>query len=189
MVGKRKELYERELGHPISSVLEIGCGHGAWAEAWHSVGCDYTGIEYIPKIAEWARDRTKREIISGDFMDLVHVKSYDVAYFSQVLEHVGKPVPNHDSFTSFVRKLAHPKQYGFIQPPYHLRAYTPDSLKKIFETSGYKVVKSEGVRNDHRVFGQLNAPTNLNKIIYGVSELFGRSSLLVALAHTNTVLD
>jgi SAM-dependent methyltransferase len=195
-VGYRRSYYECLLEKPIRSVLEIGCGHGAWKAAWESQGVDYTGIEYLPEVAEWARNRTGGHIITGDFLEHKTDDTYDVIFCSQVLEHVGRPdlflqkaskladvihldVPNHSSATSDLRKLFHRTQYGFIQPNYHLRAYTPRSLRAVLERNGFDVVKSAPIRNDHPALGQLFDPSRINKMVYLASSLIQKQSLLV----------
>lgn len=196
MVPRRKKLYEKMLGREVRRVLEVGCGDGAWARGWVEAGCDYTGVEYLPELAESARERTGANIIAGEFTAL-DLPQFDVAYCSQVLEHVAEPiaflrkarqhaallhvdVPNHDSLAATGRKWLHKREYGFIQPPHHLRAYTARSLRAAMELAGFEVAYSAGLRNDDRVLGQLvAAPTLLNKIVYNASGLIGRGSLLV----------
>ena len=196
MVPRRKAVYEKMLGREVRSILEVGCGDAAWARAWLEAGCEYTGIEYLPDMAADARKRTGANILTGEFTSL-DLPQFDVAFCSQVLEHVEEPiaflskaprhcsllhvdVPNHDSLASTGRKLLHKREYGFIQPPHHLRAYTAKSLRAAMEMAGFEVSYGAGLRNDDPVLGQLvAAPTLLNKIIYNASGLIGRGSLLV----------
>lgn len=196
MVPRRKALYEKMLGREVLSVLEVGCGDGAWAPAWREAGCEYTGVEYLPEMAAEARQRTGANIIAGEFTAL-DLPQFDVLFCSQVLEHVAEPiaflrkarrhagllhvdVPNHDSLASTGRKWLHKREYGFIQPPHHLRAYTAKSLRSAMEMAGFDVRYCAGLRNDDKVLGQLvAAPTLLNKIMYNASGLIGRGSLLV----------
>ena len=196
MVSRRKALYEKLLGREVRRVLEVGCGDGAWAPAWREAGCEYTGVEYLPEMAADARKRTGANIITGEFTAL-DLPQFDVAFCSQVLEHVAEPiaflrkaqshagllhvdVPNHDSLASTGRKWLHKREYGFIQPPHHLRAYTAKSLRSAMEMAGFEIRYCAGLRNDDPVLGQLvAAPTLLNKIVYNASGLIGRGSLLV----------
>lgn len=196
MVPRRKRLYEKMLGREVRKVLEVGCGDAAWAPAWREAGCEYTGVEYLPELAHSARERTGARILTGEFTAL-DLEQFDVAYCSQVLEHVAEPiaflekarrhcgllhvdVPNHDSLVSTGRKLFHKREYGFIQPPHHLRAYTSRSLRAAMEMAGFEIRYSGGLRNDDPVLGQLVAtPTFLHKLMYNASGLVGRGSLLV----------
>jgi len=199
MVRARSALYERLLGRPVKKVLEIGCGDGAWAKAWIEYGCDYTGIEYLPKVAAATRRRTGANILSGDFVDLTVLGPFDVGFCSQVLEHVTLPVPflrkarqicslvhidvpNHDSFVSGIRKAMHPREYGFIQPPHHLRAYNAASLSYAMRLAGLDIEQCRAVRNDHSVLGQLHARISpAQRAVYAVGDAFRAGSLLVGL--------
>lgn len=198
MVPRRKKLYEKMLGREVKSVLEIGVGDAAWAPAWREAGCDYTGVEYVPELAQSAQERTGARILAGEFTSL-DLPQFDVAYCSQVLEHVTEPVaflkkarrhcallhvdvPNHDSVVSTGRKLFHKREYGFIQSPHHLRAYTARSLRTAMELAGFDVRYTAGLRNDDAVLGQLIlAPSFLQKVLYNASALVGRGSLLVVI--------
>jgi SAM-dependent methyltransferase len=199
VVRARKTLYEGILGRPVRKVLEIGCGDGAWARAWLEEGCEYTGIEYLPKVAEDTRRRTGANILSGDFVDINNIGPFDVGFCSQVLEHVTSAipflrrageicsmvhidVPNHDSLVSAVRKAVHPRQYGFIQPPHHLRAYNVASLSRAMNLAGLKVERCKPMRNDDPVLGQVHGHvTPANRIVYALGDMFKAGSLLVGI--------
>jgi SAM-dependent methyltransferase len=198
-VPLRKRYYERILGRPVKRVLEIGCGHAAWAGAWQELGCDYVGVEYEPEVAAEARALTGAEIVGGNFTRVDIQGVFDVIFLSQVLEHVGNPieflgkarslgalihvdVPNHASVMSLLRMIAHPREYGFIQPPHHLLAYTPKSLRKLFVHCGFRPVEIKPFRNNHKIFGQLAKPGVLSRLIYAISDVMGRGSLLVGVA-------
>lgn len=202
MAARRKALYEKLLGRPVKSILEIGCGLGTWAHAWRDLGCEYTGIEYVAKAADAARERTGARIIAGEFTEVSN-GHYDVAFCSQVVEHVALPtpffakarqsadllhvdVPNQDSLAATFRKLFSRSEYGAIQPPHHLRAYTKGSLRTTLERNGFQVELCRGFRNDHAVFGQLSPSRALiHQAVYTAAEAAGRGSLLVALALSN----
>lgn len=199
MVGQRKQVYEQHLGRELRSVIEVGCGTGAWAQAWQDVGCSWLGIELIPEVAQTARDRTGATVLTGDFVSIEAIPKADVLFCSQVLEHVASPVPflhrarevaglihidvpNQQSLIATARRLLGATDYGFIQRPFHLRAYNADSLRYAMSVAGFDIRVCRGVANDHAVFGQLSARRELrHRIAYRAAEAVGRGSLLMAI--------
>jgi SAM-dependent methyltransferase len=79
------------LRRPIESVLDVGCGEGAWFKHLRVLRrrAHYTGIE----ASEYAVERfgTERNIRKGTFGDLRSVRStYDLVVCSDVLHYVGE---------------------------------------------------------------------------------------------------
>ena len=123
-------------------------------------------------------------------------------FASQVFEHVLEPdiflkkvkdlapggllhfdVPNHQSLIALARKFVSKTEYGFIQPPYHMIAYTPDVLRQRLVKNGFDDVQTWQLPNDDKTWGQLtNNSGLLNWTSYRVSQLLQRGSLLTALA-------
>jgi SAM-dependent methyltransferase len=202
IVEARLKYYENLLGRPLESILEVGCGTAAMAPTWNRLGIKYLGVEFIESVAAEARNRTRSEIVVGDFTRIEFDQKFDVVIASQVFEHIGQPakfliklrevaelvhldVPNQDSLISQIRKKIHKRDFGFLQPPHHLRAYSPASLRHALEANGFAVILCQAFRNDDQTFGQiLIQSTILNKILYFTSHLIGRGSLLVAIARS-----
>jgi len=203
IVPKRKAAYEKALGHPMSSILEIGCGVGAYATAYGEVGVTYRAIEIDADIAKHARENTHADIEVGDFMTIDDDRTYDVIFASQVFEHIATPhkflkktmsaltpngilhldVPNHGSLTSQVRKLVGKRDFGFIQPPHHMYAYTSYSLKRVLEMNDFTKITIKQYRNDDAVWGQLFHETDVkSKVLYAAAGALGMGSLLTAIA-------
>ncbi len=201
ILPQRIAAYERLLGRPLKSIIEVGCATGAYARAYDELGIAYTGVEFEREIAQKARERTQMNIIHANFMDLSFTQNFDVFFCSQVLEHVPNPadflaraasicgdglihvdVPNHNGLTSQIRKLIHPTEYGFIQPPHHMIAYNPKALAKLYARCGLKTIQCAALPNDDAIWGQLIvSPSGANKIIYRIANLLNAGSLLSAL--------
>lgn len=207
ILPKRIKEYEKLLGRPLRSVIEVGCATGAYARAFDECGIAYIGIEIEDDIAEKARERTGLNIIGGNFMDQKFDQEFDLFFCSQVLEHVPDPsafikhaisicgngllhidVPNHDSLTANIRKIYHPTQYGFIQPAYHMMAYNKSSLNNLLNRCGLDVIDCHAVSNDDPIWGQLVArASGVDKILYFAAAAINAGSVLMAIGKPNAM--
>ncbi len=138
------------------SVLEIGCGKGAFAKKIKTI--KYTGLESSNSAIKMA-EREGIHVLNESIQE--HAKnyqeSYDIVCFSQVLEHVSglydflrssiscvKPggylivsVPSADSFISLtVNNILN-------TPPHHITWWTDKSLHSISDIFGIELVKLE----------------------------------------------
>jgi hypothetical protein len=191
------------IGRPVKKLLEVGPGSGAYAKAYTDHGIEYVGIEIENEIGEQTRSITGLDIRVGDFVSEASLDSdYDVVFASQVFEHILAPklflsrvnqvsakgllhmdVPNHGSLVSRARKIYSKSEYGFIQPPYHMLAYTKPSLSRLLEREGFKDVSVLPYCNDHPVWGQLLYESSLaTKLIYRLGQITMLGSLLTAVA-------
>jgi SAM-dependent methyltransferase len=122
-------------------VLEIGCGHGAFANKLDAA--DYTGLEFSPAAVAQARQAgvdVRQQSIEEHAP--THVGYYDVACSYQVLEHTPHP---HDFVASMARCtrsggqliLSVPSEDGFFGaaindflnlPPHHLTRWSDRAL-------------------------------------------------------------
>ena len=200
IIPRRLAEYERLLGRPVRSILEIGCATGAYASAYRELGIEYVGLELEASLAQLAKERTGADIRQGNFIDVDFSENFDVLFASQVLEHVTLPdkflgkskviaknglvhidVPNHNSLTATIRKIIPNKDYGFIQPPYHLIAYNYNSLSALAKKIGIEPVILCAMRNDDPVWGQLAGhPSLLNRIMFATSGFLNMGSLLTS---------
>lgn len=194
--------YKKRLASPCKRILEIGCGTGAYAKAFDELGIQYTAVELDPEIAKFARQNTQSNIVNLDFTKFECEERFDVVFASQVFEHILEPdiclkkvkdlapggllhfdVPNHQSLIALLRKFMSKTEYGFIQPPYHMIAYTPDVLSQRLQKNGFRDIQTWQLPNDHKTWGQLTANSGfLSWISYRVAQLMQRGSLLTAIA-------
>lgn len=202
-VKRLLSFYHQRLGLTPRNVLEIGCGTGQFFRAWSESGIAWTGVEASPRMLRFCIERNKPVIDAGS-LGTLSSGSYDLIYFSQVLEHILDPndfldqvgdllapsglvhldVPNHDSILSRLRRFnPFSKDYGFIQPPHHLIAYRRKSLVSLMNRWEFEVVEIGGYPNSHKLFGQLLCdPHPIHRLIMAVESLVGTGSLLVCLA-------
>lgn len=141
---------------PTDSVLEIGCGKGAFARLV-SARC-YVGLELSRRAVEMGRDAgldIRCEAVEAHAED--HAAAYDLVCAFQVLEHVAQPgaflraaaacvrpegllvisVPSADSFLSEVVNGA------LNLPPHHVTRWSDRALRGIAEPLNLELVALE----------------------------------------------
>lgn len=167
--GARADFISELEDNPDAKILEIGCSNGntgALALSMNKCG-SYIGIEMHEAAALNAREKISQVII-GDIerIDLpFEDASFDVLILSEVLEHLVDPWKVLRQLHRFMK----PGSLVFASSPNvshyriilmllkgewnltddgimdrtHLRWFTPKTFAKMFEDSGYKVLKLE----------------------------------------------
>ncbi len=155
-----------------SSVLELGCGAGGTGRAVIAAGKagHYTGVELDPKAAALAR-ASFSEVIEGNVeaLDLSRLEGrFDALIASEVLEHLIDPQatvaklarclkPGAEVYASspnishwhVIRNLLRGRfeyeEVGLMDRT-HLRWFTPQSFRTMFESAGIEVLSVEPIR-------------------------------------------
>ena len=198
---RRVVIYENFLNKKCEKILEVGCGPGVFSEPMKKINIDWRGIEINPFWIDFGKKNNLP--ISNENIQDIKTK-FDVVCAHQVIEHIEDPViflenirnslkkggvlhlelPNHNSFTSKLRRLS-PKisyDYGFIQPPMHMRAYTKNSISYIVENNGFKIEKIFILSNNDKTWGQVRNYSLFQKIFFDLTGVFKQGSLIVLLA-------
>lgn len=200
----RIPVFERELGRKLRRVCEIGCANGVGYFPFRDRGIEWLGLDTNPR---WVRHGAERGI-PVEAIDLEQVEgSFDLIYAQQVLEHIDEPlpfltmirkklapgglahmaVPNHAAFTAIKRRLIpqlSPMDYGFIQYPYHLRAYNKRSLRTLFERAGFENPQVRVINHIDLRWGEWDAHSAplLNRLVFGTGGALGLGTLLFGVA-------
>lgn len=150
------------------SFFDVGCGEGFTAnyflqKGWKVEACDFSsyGVEkHNPEILP--------NFIQGNIYKILDEKikkgfNYDLINLSNVLEHVTDPieliyslkkimnkksllrisVPNdYSAFQEFLMQNKSIDKETWFSPPDHLNYFTKESLYRLFESSGFSVIKS-----------------------------------------------
>ncbi|MFH1544807.1 MAG: class I SAM-dependent methyltransferase [archaeon] len=168
----RKEFELIKFISPGQKVLDVGCADGTLGQKIKSeFGNVIVGIEVSKKMGKEARKKLDAVVI-GDVEEInLNLKKnyFDVVVLADILEHLKQPegvikklnpflksdgtiivsVPNVANI--FVRlKLLFGKfdyEKSGIMDETHLRWFTLKSLKEMMERNGFKVEKTEGIRN------------------------------------------
>jgi 2-polyprenyl-3-methyl-5-hydroxy-6-metoxy-1,4-benzoquinol methylase len=169
--GARLDFLDLLPHNPAARILEIGCGFGGTGKLALAKGkCGtYIGIEISRKAAERARENITRVYIDNvETMALpFEVGSFDALIISEVLEHLTDPWATLARLAPLLRDGAvvlasspNISHYGVIRSLIrgewtltdvgvmdrtHLRWFTPESYRQMFEGAGFKVVSTQAV--------------------------------------------
>jgi len=198
--SKRATFYKSLLNYKLKNILEIGCGPGVFYNAFKKESIEWTGIDINPY---WKKFGEENGIpISNNSVNTLSQK-YDVIIAYQVIEHVENPLlfikqiisklkpggivqlelPNQNSLSSRIRRLS-PRfsyDYGFIQPPMHLRAYQIKTIKSLFEKVNLETKKVFACSNTDKLWGQVRKYSLSQKVFYSLSGKIGLGSLIIAI--------
>jgi len=98
------------------SLLDIGCGTGIFLKLAQQAGFDVTGLELNSTLANKVREKTKAEVIVGDFMSAgLDGRLFDVITLLDLIEHL----PNPLSALKRCHKLLKPGGYIVVYTPNH----------------------------------------------------------------------
>ena len=198
---KRKKIYEGLLNNNISKILEVGCGPGVFYKPWTDLNIQWTGIDINPY---WKEFGEKNKVpISNKSLDKIN-DQFDVVTAHQVIEHVEDPLmfmksiqrllkpggiihlelPNQNSLTARLRKISSSfsNDYGFIQPPMHLRAYCDKTIKYLFNSLGLESKMIFVCGNTDNIWGQVREYNLAKSFFYNFSAKIGMGSLLIGIA-------
>jgi len=141
-------------------LLDIGCSVGSMLEAANKY-FDSLGID----VAEWSlEDARKRNlnVLNGTLEDINFEKeTFDVVTFTEVIEHIHDPV----SFLKEVNRVLKPQgiiyittgnidgwrarrdghKWYYLTPQYHIYFFSPKTIRKILEQSGFEVLEVGGL--------------------------------------------
>jgi len=163
----------------IKSILDIGCGQGAFLKlVKEKTGAETWGIEMVIEVAKKAKEQADN-ILAGKVEDMVNLlpnNYFDCITFNDVLEHLLEPIvvlrnikpkltekgiiiatiPNvryiKNLYDLVIKRDWEYKDAGILDRT-HLRFFTKNSMKKMFEKAGYKLNKQEGInKNSSLIF-------------------------------------
>lgn len=153
-----------------SKILEVGCGEGNFGAALKKEGVEVWGIEYAAQEATVAESKLDK-VFAGDIMlhlDQLPDHYFDVIVCNDVLEHLIDPytvlekfkskltaagivvssIPNirfFRTFYDFVFKKNWDYTDNGIMDKTHYRFFTINSIRKMYEGLGYRIVTHEGI--------------------------------------------
>jgi 2-polyprenyl-3-methyl-5-hydroxy-6-metoxy-1,4-benzoquinol methylase len=179
---KRVNLVKR-FTHAKGKVLEIGCSNGTMLDIFAKDGWETWGVEPSEN-AEYAIDKGHK-VMQTVFEKVNFQTKFDLIIMNHTLEHIENPlvvlkkaydllekdgiilidVPNFDSLSSNISG----KYWQHLLPLEHNFQFTKESLTKLFEKTGFKVIRWESRSG---IFEFADPLKELNDSLLGLKKRF-----------------
>jgi SAM-dependent methyltransferase len=145
-------------GSSRGTLLDFGCGDGAYLRHMRSLGWRVAGFEQDPRAAQVARETLGEDCIHLDLADAKAAApdGYDVITLSHVIEHLLDPIATLIDCAACLRPggklvIATPntesrghRHFGrnwlHLDPPRHINLFNAGSLTEVTRRAGFRVV-------------------------------------------------
>ena len=154
---RKKKLMERFTGKTAGSILDVGCGTGAFLHTMKQAGWEVTGLEPDENAAKKAKELYGIEPMKADEIYNLSPATFDAITMWHVLEHVHdlhgymkklksllKPggklfiaVPNYTSYDAAKYK----QFWAAYDVPRHIYHFTKSGMEKLMNTENWKMKK------------------------------------------------
>ena len=151
--------YFRPFLDKKKNILDIGSGTGVSCILLEKKGYNVTGVDPDPKNAELINSKLKKgKCINSYFEDLKIENKIDVVWLTHVIEHLEQPdillekckewIGPEGIICIAVPDCGNPNMLNHsLNNPYHIYHFTKNSLKRLFEKSGYDVIQCDSLSN------------------------------------------
>ncbi len=153
---KKRNMIKKVTGKSVGSILDVGCGTGAFLNTMRQSGWQITGLEPDETARTKAKELYNLHLESSEKLFSLPVNSFDAITMWHVLEHVHdlhiyikklkellKPggklfiaVPNYTSYDAKVYK----EFWAAYDVPRHLYHFSPASMRKLLATHNIEII-------------------------------------------------
>ena len=151
--------YFRPFLDKKKNILDIGSGTGVSCVLLEKKGYNVTGVDPDPKNAQLINSKLKKgKCINSYFEDLKIENKVDAVWLTHIIEHLEQPdillekckewiIPD-GIICIAVPDCGNPNMLNHsLNNPYHIYHFTKNSLKRLFEKSGYDVIQYDSLSN------------------------------------------
>ena len=151
--------YFRPFLDKKKNILDVGSGTGVSCILLEKKGYNITGVDPDPKNAQLINSKLKKgKCINSYFEDLKIENKVDAVWLTHVIEHLEQPdillekckewiIPS-GIICIAVPDCGNPNMLNHsLNNPYHVYHFSKNSLKRLFEKSGYDVIQCDSLAN------------------------------------------
>ena len=143
----------------VGSLLDVGCGNGAFLDRMRSLGWNVQGVEVDHKAARIAEEVFRIPVFIGTLEEARHpAASFDAVTMNHVIEHVHHPITLLQEchrilkpggyltvVTPNVKSLGHARfgrDWRGLEPPRHLHLFSQSTLQSSARMAGFRKVET-----------------------------------------------
>jgi len=178
-LGPIREMANRGVmglhGSERGSLLDFGCGDGAFLEHMRSLGWVVAGVERDPRAAESARKTLQADVVFASVEDALRANpdGFDAITLSHVIEHLLDPIETLRDSARGLRPggalvIATPnthsrghRQFGrnwlHLDPPRHIHLFNTSTLTELVRRAGLRVERVETPASSYHFVHQASA--------------------------------
>ena len=153
----------------VGTLLDVGCGNGAFLEAIQALGWSVTGVDPDPAAVRYGQSRGL-SVFCGTITDVPAGNRYDVITVNHVIEHVTDPVVFLKQCAAYLRPASgriivttpNMKSFGHwwfksywrgLEVPRHLSLFSPQGLSRCATRAGLSLISlSSETRMAHMIY-------------------------------------
>jgi SAM-dependent methyltransferase len=170
----KKKLLVRSTRKSTGSLLDLGCGTGAFLKVMHDAGWQVQGLEPDDAAAKIARERSGLQVDKPEKIHGLNAETFDAITLWHVLEHVHTlteylqtmhrllkkdgvlfiAVPNHTSLDA----RHYQEAWAAYDVPRHLYHWSPQSMQSMLEKNGFELVEKRPMWFDAFYVSMLSEP-------------------------------
>ena len=196
---QKAKLIIQQTGTQNGSILDVGCGTGAFLDVMRSKGWRIEGIEPDDDARNLAKELYQLEVKEPSAIKELPASSADAITLWHVLEHVHELHPYVERLKKILKPsgklfIAVPNYQsadaGYYRPfwaaydvPRHLYHFSPKSMQVLMEKHGLKIVEKKPMWFDSFYISLLSSKYKAGKTKYFSAFLKGLQSNLNALAN------
>jgi SAM-dependent methyltransferase len=140
----------------LNNILDVGCGRGEFLEEAQKIGWNVIGSEYSETAVKILKEK-KIPTISGDIVEYLTDKYFDVIVSIEVIEHLRTPLQNIEKMFSLLRPggllflttpnrksltgLIIKSRWRVFEYPEHLFYFSIGSMEKLLIKVGFREIK------------------------------------------------
>ncbi|MBN1398556.1 MAG: class I SAM-dependent methyltransferase [Bacteroidetes bacterium] len=206
---KQQSVIAGLTGQTFTSInyLEVGCGSGASVKAATDLGWQATGFDLDPElinegIEQHGADLRCTPLLQGGF----EADKYHYVRLRDVIEHLPNPydslveikrilrpggislivAPNEKALINQIRYLLgfKKKMVAYAEPPHHIHGFTPDTLRRILERAGFKILAMKTttpVDSEYVTSNNMRSASRPDLVaIWKAARIFGMGNFVVA---------